>query len=232
MRESAAATFRLSASRAEFERLSGNGAAHAVLCGALRAASRSGAAAAEHARLARLRVGAERARARRRAAVHPWQSRRRCGSGRRSPGADVHIRGADVHMCAQCRRECGAGGCSLGADVAGARRGCLGADVAAVGPVPAQVWQGYAERRCRCGRRAASAEARRAVRAGRFRASGRAFPRRVCEGRCAPSVRRRACTTPRRPHTRTHTHTLTLTHTHVTRTHTQAHARAHTHTHL
>jgi hypothetical protein len=149
----------------------------------------------------------------------------------------VHILGADVHTCAQCR--CNCGGVQSSTDVAGVGavlvqmwQGApsLGADVAAVSPVPAQFWQGHPECCCRCGRGTPSAEARRAVRAGRFRASGRALPRRVCKGRCAPSVRRRACTTPRRPHTHAHTRTHTSHTSHVRHTHTYASARAHTHT--
>ena len=71
------------------------------------------------------------------------QSRRRCGSGAPSPGADVAaVCPVPVQMwqrCAQSRRRCGSGAPSPGADVA------------AVCPVPAQMWQRCAQSRRRCG---------------------------------------------------------------------------------
>ncbi len=69
--------------------------------------------------------------------VHPAQSRRRCGRGGPSPGADVG--GVDpvlVQMWAgwaQSRCRCGRGEPSPGADVGG------------VDPVPAQMWHGSEE---------------------------------------------------------------------------------------
>ena len=73
------------------------------------------------------------------------QSRCRCGRGEPSPGAEVAAgepsRGADV----------AAGEPSSGADVA-AGGPSPGADVAMMSRVPAQMWQGRAQFRCRCGR--------------------------------------------------------------------------------
>jgi hypothetical protein len=76
--------------------------------------------------------------------VRPTQSRRRCGRGGPSPGADVGGVGpVPMQMWqgwAQSWCRCGRGEPSPGADVGG------------VGPVLMQMWQGWAQSWCRCGR--------------------------------------------------------------------------------
>jgi hypothetical protein len=95
------------------------------------------------------------------------RSRRRCGRGEPSPGADVA--GASPVPAqmwqgrAQSRRRCGRGERSPGADVAGASA------------VPAQVWQGRAQSRRRCGRGAPCSIARRIVPDSEARSQGTFF---------------------------------------------------------